>query len=65
LGEIKSPVTVWQGDVDLMVPYAHGVWQSQTIPNARARLLPGEGHLSIGVGKLEEIIDDLISSAQL
>jgi pimeloyl-ACP methyl ester carboxylesterase len=62
LGEIVVPVSLWQGGVDLMVPYAHGVWLSNHVPGARAHLYAGEGHLSIGVGKLDAIVDDLIAA---
>jgi pimeloyl-ACP methyl ester carboxylesterase len=61
LAAIDVPVTVWQGSADLMVPFAHGDWLSAAIPGARARLLPDDGHLSIVVGRADEIIEDLLS----
>src|SRR5579859_988550 len=39
-----APVAIWQGDQDMMVPYAHGEWLAANITGARAHLLPGEGH---------------------
>jgi pimeloyl-ACP methyl ester carboxylesterase len=54
-----GPVAVWQGDQDRMVPFAHGVWMSEHLPHAKAHLLEGEGHLSVAVGALDRIIDDL------
>ncbi|MDH2445526.1 alpha/beta hydrolase [Amnibacterium sp. CER49] len=47
LGEITVPVEVWQGSEDLMVPFAHGQWLAQRVPNAEVHLETGEGHLSI------------------
>jgi pimeloyl-ACP methyl ester carboxylesterase len=52
-------VTVWQGDQDRMVPFAHGEWLAARIPGARAQLRTGDGHLSLLVGSIDEIIDDL------
>ena len=61
LASIAVPVTVWQGSDDLMVPFAHGEWLAAHVPDARVRLLEGDGHLSIVVGRAGEIVDDLLS----
>jgi pimeloyl-ACP methyl ester carboxylesterase len=58
---IESPVTLWQGDADLMVPFAHGQWLVEAIPNVDENLLPGEGHLSIAVGAAERMLDSLLA----
>lgn len=62
LAEIAVPTFVWQGSEDLMVPFAHGQWLCAHIPHATARLRPGEGHLSIGVGALDRMFDDLLTT---
>lgn len=49
LAGIRVPVSVWQGDQDLMVPLAHGAWLAGAIPGARSRLIEGEGHLSLAL----------------
>jgi len=61
LASITVPVTVWQGDDDRMVPFAHGQWLAAHIAGARAELRRGEGHLSITVAAYGEILDDLLA----
>jgi len=64
LASIKVPVSVWQGDQDAMVPFAHGEWLAENVPGARPHLLEGEGHLSLNI-RLDEILSDLKKSAGL
>lgn len=57
--EVQVPVFVWQGSEDLMVPSAHAHWLLDRLPNATARLLDGEGHLSTMIqaaGTLDELL---------
>ncbi len=58
-----TPVAIWQGDQDAMVPSSHGDWLAANIPLARARLLPGEGHLTLVAQRFGEILDDLLALA--
>ena len=58
---IKIPVTIWQGDLDLMVPFKHAEWLIKNIPKARSKLQYGHGHISLIAEKKNEIIDDLLS----
>jgi pimeloyl-ACP methyl ester carboxylesterase len=60
-----APVTIWQGDQDLMVPYAHGQWLAAHITRARAHLLSGQGHLTLTVTNMDQILDDLLDLAGL
>jgi len=58
------PTAVWQGEADLMVPIGHGRWFADHLPPSVAvHLEPGEGHLSIGVGALERMLDQLVGAA--
>jgi pimeloyl-ACP methyl ester carboxylesterase len=56
-------VTIWQGEQDLMVPFAHGQWLVAHIPGADAELSKEDGHLSIAVGRFDEILDGLSAQA--
>ena len=60
---IGVPVSIWQGQQDLMVPFAHGEWLVEHVPTARSRLRPEHGHLSLAVGSIGEILDDLLEAA--
>jgi pimeloyl-ACP methyl ester carboxylesterase len=62
LDDVRVPTSVWQGDVDLMVPFAHGEWLVAHVPEVSAHLLSGEGHLSIGLGELDAMLDELVSA---
>jgi pimeloyl-ACP methyl ester carboxylesterase len=62
LAEITVPTFVWQGSEDLMVPFAHGEWLAANVPGATAHLQQGEGHLSIGVGALDAMLDELVAT---
>jgi pimeloyl-ACP methyl ester carboxylesterase len=63
LAEIGTPVTLWQGSADLMVPYAHGEWLASRLPGASIHLEEGEGHVSIAVGALDRMLDELVELA--
>ncbi|MGI9157523.1 MAG: alpha/beta fold hydrolase [Marmoricola sp.] len=59
LDSLTVPVFLWQGDVDLMVPFAHGEWLGARIPGVTAHLQPGEGHISIAVGAVDQMLEQL------
>lgn len=65
MAEIKCPVLVYHGNLDLMCPYAHGQWAANHIPaqHVTKYLKEGEGHLSIWLGKEGEMLDTLVSLA--
>jgi len=60
--EVGVPTFVWQGEEDLMVPFAHGRWLSERLPRATTHLLPGEGHLSVALGSLDAMLDELVET---
>lgn len=63
LASITRPVAVWQGAQDRMVPFAHGEWLAEHVPGAAAHLYPNEGHLSLAVTRLDDIVRDLVTLA--
>ena len=64
LGEISVPTMIWQGSADLMVPFAHGEWLASQLPAASVHLEPGEGHLSLGLGALDRMLDELVGATR-
>jgi len=63
LASIRVPLTLWQGEQDRMVPFAHGAWLAEHLPGVRAHLLPDHGHLSLAVSSIGGILDELVASA--
>jgi pimeloyl-ACP methyl ester carboxylesterase len=64
LDEVRVPVAVWQGELDRMVPFAHGRWLQRHVPGAQARLVPGHGHLSLVARHREQVLDELLARAR-
>ncbi len=62
LQEVSIPTMIWQGSADLMVPFAHGRWLSSRLANATVHLEQGEGHLSIAVGAIGPMLDELLEA---
>ena len=62
LADISVPTYLWQGSEDLMVPFAHGQWLAEHVPGVVAHLEQGHGHLSIGVGAVDRMLDELVAS---
>ena len=61
--ELSGPVMIWQGSLDVMVPFAHGRALASRIGGASVHLEEGEGHLSIGLGALDRMLDELVAAA--
>jgi pimeloyl-ACP methyl ester carboxylesterase len=62
LDEIAVPSFIWQGSEDLMVPFAHGRWLAAHVPDAVVHLEEGQGHLSIALGALDRMLDELVGT---
>ncbi|KAK3680181.1 hypothetical protein LTR78_000558 [Recurvomyces mirabilis] len=63
VSEVKCPVFLYHGDADLMVPYSHGRWLVEHIPEKylTKHLQPGQGHISIFMGQADQMTDELLS----
>ena len=66
LSEIKVPLLLYQGSEDKMVPFSHGEWLAEHLPQEKLKkhLIQGQGHISIFVGQCDGIIDDLLEIAK-
>jgi pimeloyl-ACP methyl ester carboxylesterase len=64
LDEISVPTSLWQGTADLMVPTAHGRWFDTHLPNADVRILEDEGHLSVLLGAIDQMLDVLVAAVE-
>jgi pimeloyl-ACP methyl ester carboxylesterase len=63
VGDVRVPTTLWHGRQDLMVPFSHGEWLAEHVPGARVNLDPSEGHMSLRVARMPEMLQDLASLA--
>jgi pimeloyl-ACP methyl ester carboxylesterase len=57
LAAIQTPVGIWHGHEDTLVPLAQGKALARAIPTATARLLPEEGHISLRVNHIAAILE--------
>ena len=59
--EIRVPVHLWHGELDMLVPVESARYVARTIPNCEAGFFPDEGHL-LSFGHSEEILRTLVES---
>jgi pimeloyl-ACP methyl ester carboxylesterase len=58
LGEVRQPVTLWQGEKDTWLPMNHARRLESMLPNRTFKLIPSTGHLAPLV-IADEILKDL------
>ncbi|MBB2773933.1 UNVERIFIED_ORG: pimeloyl-ACP methyl ester carboxylesterase [Mycolicibacterium obuense] len=59
LEEVKVTVRWWHGDVDHIIPFAHGQHCVARLPDAHLYHLPGESHLG-GLGQAQAILGSML-----
>jgi pimeloyl-ACP methyl ester carboxylesterase len=45
LADVASEVRIWQGELDVLAPQAHGRYVAERLPNATFDLVAGKGHM--------------------
>lgn len=61
LQDVRLPVSLWQGLVDQILPATMARRLAAALPSCHARFLPGEGHLSLVVRHIGEVLAQLRS----
>lgn len=56
LEAVRARVLLWHGELDTTVPPAMGRHLAARIPGCQARFLPGEGHFSLPIAHMDEIL---------
>jgi pimeloyl-ACP methyl ester carboxylesterase len=52
---VRVPVSIWQGEEDLMVPASHGRWLREHVAGAEGHVLAGEGHLTVFIHRIGDV----------
>ncbi len=61
LSEVHVPIHAWQGESDHLVPFEHGRFLVERLPEAYLHTMPGESHLG-GLGEAETILRTLVDT---
>ncbi len=56
LEDVRAPVALLQGELDVNVPPSMGHYQATTIPDCRASFFPEDGHFSLSFDRFNEVI---------
>ena len=54
-------VYIWHGEMDVFVPTSFGRKMCELIPNCQGKFIPNEGHLSVSLNHIDEILETLKS----
>jgi pimeloyl-ACP methyl ester carboxylesterase len=60
LGKITRPVLLWHGEEDRNAPLPLAGYMAEQLPNSRLHIVPGEGHFSLLVRRMEAILAALV-----
>ncbi len=61
LADITVGVKLWHGEQDLSVPPSMGRFLARAIPDCRVVFYPNEGHFSLVINHMEEILTDVLA----
>lgn len=62
LEEIRTPVHLWHGERDVVVPPAMGRCLARRLPNCHATFHPEDGHFSLPYTRCREILEEVVSA---
>ncbi|MCU7845112.1 MAG: alpha/beta hydrolase [Candidatus Thiodiazotropha sp. (ex Monitilora ramsayi)] len=60
--DISLPVRLWHGTADETVPILHSQSLAKRLPNCKTHFVDGEGHFSLPIDRMDQIIEDLFAS---
>ena len=60
---VTRPVSFWTGKQDWFVSYKHTVWLAERVPDGDLHVFADEGHMSLRLHHLPEMMDDLFRRA--
>jgi pimeloyl-ACP methyl ester carboxylesterase len=61
LKNIKYPITIWQGTLDMQAPMSHAKIYANLVASAQLKIIENEGHLSLLKNHIEEILRGVCS----
>ena len=61
-GDINTPVWLWHGDRDKVVPIQHSESLARLLGNSRYICVPGEGHFSLPLLHMQRLLSDFMAS---
>ena len=64
LTEITVPTVLRHGAEDLIAPIGHGRWPAERIPGVTAHLEEGQGHLSLWIGAIDRMLQELPAASR-
>ena len=60
LQKIKTPITLWHGDCDAIVPLEHSYYLHSHLADAKLTIIPGEAHFSLPIRQADTILRSLV-----
>ena len=56
LGPYQGPLDIWHGDEDEVLPMSMAKQMAKSLPGSRLHLCPGEGHYSLAIGRIQDVL---------